>query len=260
MNLETENIPTDDFFKYISGTREFLGISDIKKSNIFIPPNRLNSAAAFLSSGIFADPKQMSHDYTLQSVADWQCNIEYYCKDVWLTNDLIVNKRFNNLMGAHWNPDINKFDIHPGGSRIYIQDFFGEDTTEFVTFNTGGIDVEWKKIYNSTEELQNDFPSAVLAICKEYNTLIPHVHIGTDSIRPAVIRLHKKIKDFFETTKIIANFDLSKVSYSPAIIKTHKKTVTVTIDKIDAVHIMKAFCLLPNFENFNGSGVTIKTT
>lgn len=253
-----------DFFSRIKDTKEDFGIFELNKSDLeyynldVFKKHVIN----FFSYGIYQDPCvkiNSPEDYKTQTVIDWAKNIETYCKYVWLTREYLNHSKFDNLMGAHWNPSTNKWCVHPGLSRKLVYYLFGPEQSEFIGFNTNkkAKKINLKKKYSSVEDFDKDFSNYIFSFTSDYQTIIPHVHFNThDYILENVIQYHKKMKDFYLNTKIIANFDLKK--WNLPVPNKNKNTVKITLNLVNDENQLKAFMLMPSFKKFNNYGVKIE--
>lgn len=255
------------FFKY-KHSNEDLGIADIQLNTIdFVPTNHsfLKSISNYFSKGI-------NLKVTDETYSDWkrytqyQYILENYTKAVWLTG-IFLNEGFKNLMGIHWNPKINKWQIHPGGTRqTVLRLFTKENHAEFLAFNTGGFKTNFKDTFKSYKSLTDHFTDKqdiFLCLTADHGSLIPHVHFDQHNLKLAgrgTKGYIETIKKFYKSTNIeFANFNSKTVNYSsPKNAKNYRK---VTLDDpTDRSNIIRAFLLLPNFETFNDYGVKIERT
>ncbi len=271
MNLtELPDMTFEQFITSVTPRHEYLGLVRIKKSEIYGHselPMCFPAVCNFFQTGIFMDPDIAAVtgiwplDYTCPNTLRWMVDVEKYCKYVWLTDEFL-NHSFKNPMGAIWNPIHSKFDIHPGSTRRVVHYFFGPDEAVFLTYNTGGKEVNWIRKFTSKEQLNKEYGDDVSCVfCSDHRTIIPHIHLGTKDIYPNVMKTFAKITEFFATTKIEANFPLNEVGYSDKLVTNHKRTMRVVVDdpasQLDAV---KAFMLIPNFRSFDKFGVKIEIT
>lgn len=261
--IDRDSLSVPDFFKHAQRRGEMLGLLTLKKSDLlFVESHASLMIKNFFETGRDRDPNIIINDvadYHTERVRDWQKYVETYCKYVWLLREYILNGGFNNYMGVHWNPEAKKWNIHPGGSRQIIHFLFGPDEEEFIGFNTGGYPVKWNKIYHTEEDLIQDFPTAGLALCNDYGTVIPHLHIDAATILPAVVKTHAHLVEFYNTTKICANFNLGEFGIY-ARTGDFKKRVDLTINE-NTVHAKtRALMLMPSFTTFNNYGIKIETT
>lgn len=253
------------FWKY-KFDNENLGLAKLDKSKTFF--DELDSVkgqiSQFLSRGLHLDfPTDCFDTGNVKNYQkDYQWPIERYCKLVWLTHDYIKNKQLENPVGAHWDTLINKWIIHPGGSRQHIIQLFYKDTFEALAFNTGGKEIKFDKIFLSEEKLNNYYNTTQLhmVVVADQGSLIPHVHFNTNQyIINSVEYYHMHLKKFFNTYKLIANFDLLSFDYIAP--KKSKHTIKITLDSPqDIVQQIKALCIVPNFHAFNDYGVRIERT
>lgn len=227
-------------------------------------PDRIKD---YFSTGIFLKSKPHTWHFESPEYKSWQQNIESYVKTVWLSRDFIKDGKLKNPVGAHWNPDINKWNIHPGGSRQIILYHYLQDNIECIAFNTRNLaKIDFLKEFNSIEEIKKytNTTNVHLSIVEQYDTLVPHVHLDNHTIQDNVHDIHKQIQDFYFNTKLITNFDLKEWKYKEinrtVKRKKTKKTLKVTVDPVNTETIARAFMLMPSFDNFEGYGVKIERT
>jgi len=236
---------------------EYLGVSVIKSNYLFF--DTVDSIELdvknFFKKGIntTVDWGNLHHgNFSCQ----YQKYIENYTKLVWLSKDYIINEGFNNPIGIHWNPDIQKWNIHPGGSRQKVLDLFGPNKIKCITFNTQGKKTKFKKIFNSKAEVEKFYNSTVfITVCADHGSLIPHVHFSQETLINNVQDSFEHIQSFFANTKINANFNLEDYNVTPAV--DYKKEITVHADKGNE---LKALILLPSFDSYNKGGIKIECT
>lgn len=261
MNLtHVKNYNFDKFFEDSYKKGEYIGLAKLQKDDLgFFWPleGRKEHVVNYLkNSKHFSFPKIVNKNFKGDEY--FMYNIEFYCKYAWLTHEYLKNKKFNNYMGAHWDLDNKKWCIHPGGSRQLIYNLFGKNTETFLAFNTGGKKVNWQKVYKSKKQFDEDFENYMTGFCKDHGTIIPHIHFDNDSILPNVVKMHKKLQQFFKQTRIVANFDLESWGYEP--IKKYKKELAVTIENDSLENQLKAFLIMPAHYKFNDHGVKIEYT
>ena len=241
---------------------EDIGIISIPKESIRFDtvqnlPYRVRN---YFTKGM--DMPSKAHNWHFQSpeCRRWQDNIETYVKSVWLTRDFIIEGKLKNPVGLHWNPEEKKWVIHPGGSRqVILYHYYGNKITG-LGFNTGGKKVNFEQKFYSVEEIKEfcNVKNIHLSIVEQYNTLVPHVHLDAHTIQDAVHKLHKRIRKFYNTTEINANFNLEEYGYRKPNSKNITSSLTVSVNKKDDDTIMKAFMLLPSFKDYEGYGVKIE--
>jgi len=258
------------FFKY-KHPNENLGIVNIRLTTIdFMPTSDtfLQSVFKYFSKGLYS--KTITDDtfsnYSDSKYKQYQFEIENYTKAVWLTS-IYLNKGFKNLMGIHWNPEISKWQIHPGGTRQTVLRLFTKnDHAEFLAFNTGGKDTLFEKVFKDYNHLRSYFldnEDICLFVTADHGSLIPHVHFDQKSLKSSAIGINgyiETVKNFYKSTHIeFTNFDPKTVNYNlPKNTRNYRK-VTLE-DPNDQDNIIRAFLLLPNFETFNDYGVKIECT
>ena len=259
----------NDLFWEHKNPNEELGFAVLTKADFNFDlvekiPNRIKD---YLTTGIFMESNPHTWHFESPQYRTWQDNIESYVKTVWLSRDFINDGKLKNPVGAHWNPDIEKWTIHPGGSRQIILYHYVQDQIECVAFNTKGlVDINFLKIFKSIEDIKQytNTTNVHLSIVEQHDTLIPHVHLDNHTIQDNVHSMHKQIQDFYFNTKLITNFDLKPWGYKEIHRKVkrtkQKKTLKVTVDTVNTETISRAFMLMPSFDNFEGYGVKIERT
>lgn len=254
------------FFNY-KQENEFLGIIRILKDDINFGTVRtlLPSMQSFFQYGI--DIKFNKPLYYMPSIhneyVEYQTKLEDYIKAVWLTKDFINNGSFKNPIGVHWNPNENKWDIHPGGSRQRVLYFFDKSNELTVLgFNTNSKPTKFIQKFDSVEQVKQFFKTKdiTLMCIANYGSIIPHVHFDQINMINSIVKHIHYIQNFYKTTRILTNFDTACLNYKEEISKP-VKTIKVTIDDPFCMDsIIRAFLLLPSFEKFNDYGITIERT
>lgn len=243
---------------------EDVGIITIPKDSIRFDtvqnlPYRVRN---YFTVGINMSSKKHNWHFSSPEYRHWQDNIETYVKSVWLSRDFINEGKLRNPVGLHWSPDDKKWVIHPGGSRqVILYHYYGNKITG-IGFNTCGKKVNFEKKFYSVEEIKEycNVSNIHLSIVEQYNTLVPHIHLDSHTIQENVHKMHKRIKKFYKTTKIISNFKLEEYGYVPPKDEDVLKTIKVTIEDKNIDTIMKAFMLIPSFDNFENYGVKVERT
>lgn len=191
---------------------ENLGLSIIRKKDIkFDTLNLIKHIRKFFETGVYYYPEY----FQKQSWTSWQQNAESYVKCVWLTRDFLRDGKMQNPIGAHWVPDMQHWEIHPGGSRNKVLDLFGPDKIECLTFNTGGKKVKWRQIFNNEMELQKYYPykEIMMRLTADHGSLIPHVHFEQTAMHVSTQNTFFEVKKFWMNTKLSHNFDTITTEY-----------------------------------------------
>ena len=264
--MTIDDISSDELFEKLAKNGESLGLAKLSAIQIRTPNMNalLGQCRTYFNTGMNSGVKLTKfHSDTI--LYDAYMIEKAFIKYVYLTRELMQNKEFDNLLCAHWSPDFNKFCIHPGSGRYSIVYLFGDYINDYVVFNTGGNgDVEYIEKYNSYDDIFKKFPTETyrtfIELVELHGTIVPQLHFLTADVLSAMDKIHKQAKQFFKTTKIIANFDLDAFGYSDNIVRDHRETMNVTIDKLNDEHVLRAFFLMPSFKNFNGHGVKLETT
>lgn len=260
MNLEGYNYTVKEFFQRLKTVPEKFGLIKIEKSDInFYTENVPSFVKDFLGQGIDMNPRPEKKDYNSSKTQDWQRYIESYCKLVWLAKEYLTVGKFRNPMCVHFNQKKQKWEIHPGGSRQCIHYFFGPETETFIGINNG-IAATFVKTYENQQEFDLDFKKPhknySFVFCKDYNTVIPHVHFETHIIDKNVVKKHQQLKNFYNTVEIIGNFDTAQWNIPSVKNPVGRKKITVT-DPTE-LNIAKALILAPSFYNIEAYGVKIE--
>lgn len=197
-----------------------------------------------------------------------------YIKCVWSTRELLTDGSFYDIAAGHWDPQANLFHITPGGHRKMTYYLFGDDPTPFIMFNTGGIELPWDDRFDTYKDMRTAyseyrskddrphlskyvFDGAQMYYRAWHNTIIPYIHSVTIPRVEELRKYNAQIHEFYRTTKINANFDLTAWHYDPALVTDHKRTLNVEIAEDNAEHMIKAFMLMPTHDTFEGFGVKI---
>jgi hypothetical protein len=269
MNLQT--LPNQHSHEELFFSKKQLG-EDLGLTTVSI--NELNfdtidglphSIKTFFEQGIHKKCKGVM-SYSLKrhkKYREYQQTLEDYSKAVWLTKDFISLDSFRNPIGVHWNPRINKWNIHPGGTRQrVIYHFEKNKEINVLGFNTNAKPIKFSRKFFSVEEIQEYFnASDVALVCtSDYGSIIPHIHFDYNKTYTDIFSSIKHLQDFYKTTKLITNFDMADFGYTEKI-ESPRLTVKLTVDDpSSADNITRALLLLPSFKNFNDYGVKIECT
>lgn len=241
-NITLKTLPVDSteawelFFKY-KHRNENLGIAYLKPEELhFDGLFFYDSIRTYLNEGINLPYKDLYKYYKENDIFNYQMKGEMFTKLHWLLSDYIDKGSFDNPVGALWNPDLQKFNIHPGGTRqIILENFNTYEKIKTLCFTTNGKEVDFDIIFNSLDELQNYFPdrSITMGLSAAKGSLIPHVHFNENKNVGTVEKYHLKLKKFFDTHTLHANFDLGQWGYRDD--SVDKKNVVIYIDP-DFIH------------------------
>lgn len=173
-----------------------------------------------------------------------------YFKLVWLAKEFLENDRkFNYPMGIIYNLDNNLWDIHPGGSRQIIMNWFGPDEFDCFCFNTGGIQPPWgwQQIYESAAELHADYgPLANIHIALQWERVIGHVFCDYELSYTGTFKQDDPTRTFWRETEIIGNIDQK---YKVNVPDVEKKGI-VEINVSDPKDTYKALILAPVVDHY----------
>lgn len=253
------------FFRY-KQHNEFLGLAQLSKDELhFNTISELqNDIKNFFDIGIHNEPLWNKIDYKKaeEFEKNYKMPVENFCKLVWLTRDYINDGGLKDPIGVHWDIDINKWVIHPGGSRQKVLHLFHKSSVPVLAFNTGGKEIKFEKIFEDFFQLKKHYPKNQelhIVVVADHATLIPHVHFSSGaSLINEVHKIYNRCKIFFENSIITSNFDLKHYNYNPpsAGMRIHVEIE----DPTDIDMQIRAFALLPFFHNFEDYGVKIAST
>ena len=252
------------FFRY-KHNDEFLGLATLEKHQLHFDTVKELQADIqnFFTVGIVNEPIWEKIDYTKTSefTKTYKLPIENFCKLVWLTRAYINNKGLRDPIGVHYDIDLDKWVIHPGGSRQKVIHLFHRNSVPVLAFNTGGKRIKFDKIFENFAQLQGYYqnPELHLVVVADHGTLIPHVHFSTgNTLINEVRKVYTRCKKFYSNYAIEANFDLEYYNY-----KTPSRSKKIYVELDDPTDIdmqVRAFALLPFFQEFNDYGVKIAST
>lgn len=182
----------------------------------------------------------------------YQDQLGIYAKCVWLTKEYFNNKQFKYPLGLTWNTNKNLWNIHPGGHRCVVQYYFPKDTVLGLTHEPV---TKYKKEFLNKKELETYFRTTIDV--KKDNSIL----IDTNSQYESINNTIRKIKKFYKTTSISANFDLNSFGYRKSVVTDSKQKIKVRVDDTtNNIQAIRALLLLPLFDNFNDYGVQIERT
>lgn len=227
------------FYKF-KHHQEHLGLLDISKKDIkFDTLQLLKDIKRFFETGVHHYPEYFKE----QSWTSWAINAESYVKCVWLTRDYLRDGKLQNPIGAHWSPELKKWEIHPGGSRNKVLDLFGPNEIECLAFNTSGIDVKWKRIFNNKTDLHEFYldKEIIMMLTAQHGSLIPHVHFEQTAMHTSTENIFFEVKKFWMNTSLNHNFDTITKEYVDW--NTGENTVFAYAKNLRGV--LKAYLLAP---------------
>lgn len=251
--LPKEETHLDLFYEY-KRDDEFLGIAKFHKDELDFGtfsylPQLINN---FFTEGIhikdidtlFYKDKHRFRDY-----------IEGYTKLCWLAYEFIENNyKFKNIIGVHYNPQTKIWNIHPGGSRQIILNYFGSDVIDAVAFNTGGMHKEFNRVFKNKNDLQKYFQKDFMFVCTaDHGSIIPHVHLDQDILSIKTLEWSKKVQDFWKNTNVIGSVHEMITQYN-----SKDKETTLRLRLENNNDLIKGLILLPSYKNFYRHGVEIK--
>jgi hypothetical protein len=257
------------FFKY-KRSNETLGITTLKREELFDEENEYNKVEFFITSffnyGINFD--EMNYKYHLEPTKNpYLYKIAGYPVTCSLTKKYLDNnKNFDSPLSCKWHPTNNQWIIHPGRTRCRVLQYFLEDDIDAYVFNTQGLtDPPFIHIFNNKKEITEyvshkiNRPATIYLYCSAYyGSLLPDIYLDQD---PGIITddfVH--VSSFFRRTKINANFDLGMFEYQENnILKSPQSEVDVYVNHNDYDSIIRAMMLLPYHSNYESNDISIKT-
>ena len=248
-NTLTNNQDQESLFFRYKKSNENIGIVNIKKNDVFFrSPERIYDLIYnFYKKGVNTDYNELKNN----KYQEWQQIHEMYCKASWISSEYVSDGKFKYPFGAHYVPYLDKWELHPGGIRQIIYYLFGgSDDLKVVGFNTNGISADFDKIFYGLHEIRTHFDEDIVEISTtaQYTTLIPHIHFDQPNLRNNLENKFNHIKNFWETTYIKSNFDLSEFGISQDD-KQYNNTLTIDVDGIDVFekfkNRIKALLLMP---------------
>lgn len=151
---------------------------------------------------------------------EWDINgdmdMENFIKMVWLSKEFFEGGwQFRNRLCCHYNPKLQKIQIHPGGSRNKVVDLFGGDDVPVIFFNTGGFYHE-EMMENlepmDLEQFATDTEWSGTCVA-DHGSLIPHLMKDVHSIGNHKEIWHEKLSERAQTLKIFTNVDRQMISW-----------------------------------------------
>lgn len=158
----------------------------------------------FFENGIHWDfdtiKKAQDTGFPSKAYRDYVYYVETFTKLVWLLDEFLADGRqFRNPIGAHYNPRLGANIVHPGGSRKNIIRLFADKPLDCIYFNTGGVSFPWMNEMRRVdlESLYEEFTDIFTVYVADHGSLIPHVHIGSDTIFNGVMEYQMRIRKRF---------------------------------------------------------------
>lgn len=254
------------FFDY-KQRNEHLGLAKLNKGDLcFDTVHEMeDDIKNFFLSGIDNPPdwSYLYKNYTVPSKEyhHYRSGIENYCKLVWLATDYVNEGGLKDPIGVHYDPEVKKWMIHPGGSRQKILHLFAKGIIDTIAFNTSGKEISFDKIFNSWHDVLEQYgPEQIhIVVVADHATLIPHIHFSSGAnILDHIKKTYNQVVQFYKTTRIKTNFPISEYQYKQP--KKYKTIINITLDNpLDLNQQIIAFCLAPTFGTYHGHGVHIET-
>jgi hypothetical protein len=200
-----KNVGDDwEFFFKNKKPNEILGIGSVPLSEVFLVNTPIEFYKRYLESGRF-----INHDLT-KGLKDldthfYQSHLELFPKLVWLLNDYLKDRKFKNPVGLLYNPTLNLYEIHPGGSRQILFNLFKPEEIEGLIFSPERPWLkkeDFKVTFNSKEEVLDYFKKddIQVALTPDKGTLIPHIHFDITQLEGTIINYHLRLKEYFDQT------------------------------------------------------------
>ena len=195
-------------------------------------------------------------------------NVERFVRLVMLAQYYLQHKKFRDPIFAYRCIYTNKYVVHPGHGRMYINRMFNtKQKDNFIVFYSPDFKIEdtqppkFKKIFNSWKRVVNTFqPSDTsIGLYTGNQTIIPQIYItrSLNGYRQEVLKYMDNLATLFKTTKFNANFDLSKYGYS---INESKgiRSISITVSNPEDIELCnKSFILASIGKNYNDEQITI---
>lgn len=251
--LPKEHTHLDLFFNYKRDT-EYLGISKFYKNELDFGtfsylPRLIDN---FFTKGIYIDDIDILFNEDNELFRE---HFEGYTKLCWLAYEFIENNyNFKNLIGVHYNPQKKLWNIHPGGSRQIVLNYFGPEIIKAITFNTGGIDKDFDIIFENKSKMTEYFNKKIMFICTAENgSIIPHIHFDQEILSVKTLEWAKRVQTFWRNTNVIGSVHELITQHN-----SKKKDKTLRLLLEDNNDLIKGLILLPSYNKFYKHGVEIK--
>lgn len=145
-------------------------------------------------------------------------NKQGFSKTVWLTDVLLGKGDFDYPICAHWNPRLDKSQIHPGSSRMVIYSLFKPDAkVNTYYFKTYGKSFTWLKDFKEVTAgqmycmMEND--GLEIAISADHGTFIPHLTVKGGMTGPMGEIYHDKCRNIILKRKLYTSINLPELKY-----------------------------------------------
>lgn len=176
---------------------------------------------------------------------------ENFLKLSWLAK-VYLKEGFKYPMGLLWFPhskgiDEGHWHIHPGGGRQKVVAMFGErdQTMEFLTFNTYGKPVNFKRVFDNEEDFKNYFNTPYgIAYVADKGTLMPHCLFNSTQNNTS---LRQPLDSYLELIKKY------KININGQDIASFGDQRMNIITESDPESELRALVLLPFYEIYNES-------
>lgn len=185
------------------------------------------------------------------STSNFPMYYETFLKLSWLTK-IYLKESFKYPMGLFWFPHSKGIDegnwfIHPGGGRQKVVAMFGDrdQTMEFLTFNTYGKPVKFKRVFEREEEFKDHFNAPYgIAYVADKGTLIPHCLFNS-------VQNNTSLRDPLEAyLDLIYKYKID-INGKPITSFGDRKLSVVSAE--DPESELRALVLLPFYEIYNES-------
>ena len=200
----------DFFFNNLNDSLLF-GLGEVKQEFVFNAGNYGINKDYFKKSlelGIFFDIQFAETFLKDNNTRPYYTSyLEFFPKFVWLLDEFINNNfEFKNPLGLLYNPIWKKFEVHPGGTRFPITQFFNNPSNKVKGLIFGFKDQNltednFSVIFKTKKELINYFQDncIVPGTSVDNGVVYPQFHFSEVSIEDKCIEYIKKLRIFFDT-------------------------------------------------------------
>lgn len=223
----------DWYFKYRYPGDKLVLLTEKRKAFEFRFPFILEGLVNFLSKGLYLNYEDVIDLHT-NNFHQWNEFVCHGVKTFWLIEEFFKNDKFLNPLGGVFHPKRDRWTVHPGLSRLYVLDALRIPTVDILGHIPAATSRKFENFteFKNSNELLNYFEKlnkeVTTALTLEINTIIPHIHLNANNTQNSTNLHFKKLKDFFKTHKLEANFDLCKYGYFEK--DKSKKTVYLEVD------------------------------
>lgn len=193
-----------EFFFKNKKPNELLGIGSIDTDFIFWNITPIPFYKKYFESGRFIEP-EICISNKEKDFHFFQSHFELFPKLVWLLDDFFKENQFKNPVGLLYNPALDSYEIHPGGSRQIVYKILKPKRIKGLIFTPKRpwLKKEDFEITFESEEQIKDYFSGVdlqVGITPDKGTLIPHIHFNMGDIEKNALHYHNKINKVLDST------------------------------------------------------------